>query len=42
MPNLWKTFKDGVLKAYDEVCERKSLGEIEETCGGGMKMSRIP
>ena len=23
-PNLWKTFKDGVLKACDEVCEKKS------------------
>ena len=22
--------------------ERGSLGEIEETCGGGMKRSRIP
>ena len=23
MPNLWKTFKDGVLKACDEVCGTK-------------------
>ena len=40
-PDLWKTFKDGVLKACDEVCIR-SLGKIKETCGGGMKRSRIP
>ena len=38
--DLWKTFKDGVLKACDEVCIR-SLGKIEETCGGGMKRSRM-
>ena len=36
-PDLTKTFKDGVLKACDEVC-----GKIEETCGGGMKRPRIP
>ena len=41
-PNLWKTFKDGVLKTSDEVCKRRSLREIKETCGGGMKRSRIP
>ena len=22
-PDLWKTFKDSVLKAYDEVCGKK-------------------
>ena len=43
-PDLWKTFRDGVLKTLDEVCvERRSVREIEETCGGGgMKRSRIP
>ena len=24
VPDLWKTFKDGVLKACDEVCGKKS------------------
>ena len=23
-PDLWKTFKDSVLKAYDEVCGKKN------------------
>ena len=36
-PDLWKIFKDGVLKACDEV-----NGNIKETCCGGMKRSRIP
>ena len=41
-PNLWKTFKDGVVKGCDEMCKRRRQGEIEETCGGGMKKSKIP
>ena len=24
-PDLWKTFKDGVLKACDKVCEKKKF-----------------
>ena len=36
-PDLWKTFKEGLLNAYDEVCGKRHLGKIEETNGGGMK-----
>ena len=37
-PELWKIFKNGVLKICDEVCvEKRSLGQIEETCGGDMR-----
>ena len=42
-PDLWKTFKDGVLKACVTNCVgRRSLGEVKETRGGGMKRSRMP
>ena len=34
--NLWRNFKDGVLKACDEVCGKKR-GEAKEILGGGMK-----
>ena len=27
VPDLWKTFKDGVLKACDEVCGKKYRGD---------------
>ena len=27
-PDLWKTFKDGALKAFAVVCVERSLGEI--------------
>ena len=40
-PELWKTFKDDILKVCDEVREKKKSREIEETCGGGMTRSRI-
>ena len=33
VPDLWKNFKDSVLKTCDE--------EIDETCGGKMNRSRI-
>ena len=40
--DLWKTFKDVVLKACDEVCvERRNLGKIEKICGGGVRRPRI-
>ena len=39
-PDLWKTFKDAAPKACDK-CVKKILGEIKETCGGGIKRSRI-
>ena len=35
-PNLWGHYKDGTLKASDEVCWRKR--DIKEIHGGGMKM----
>ena len=35
--NLWGHFKDGVLKACNEVCGRKRGGEVKEIHGGGMK-----
>ena len=35
---ICEKLKDGVPKCM----ERRSLGEIEETCGGGIKSSRIP
>ena len=38
-PDLRKSFKDGVL--IIKCVGRRSLGEIEETCGGGMKKLRI-
>ena len=41
-PDLWKTFKDGVLKACDEVCGKKKSRRDPETCGGRMQKSRIP
>ena len=41
-PDLWKIFRDGVLKACEELCGKKKSREIKETCGGGMKRSRIP
>ena len=31
--DLWKTFTDGILKHVMKCVERRSLGEIEETCG---------
>ena len=34
-PDLWKTFKDDVLKACDEMCEKTKSRKIEETCGDG-------
>ena len=36
-PNLWGHFKNGVLKACDEVCGKKMGGEVKEIHGGGMK-----
>ena len=41
-PDLWKFFRDGVLKNVTNCVGRRSLGEIKDTCGGGMKRSRIP
>ena len=38
--NLWGNFKDGVLKACDEVCGKKRGWEIKEVHGGGMKIWR--
>ena len=37
MPYLWGHFKDGVLKACDEVSGKKRGGEVMEILGGGMK-----
>ena len=31
-PDLWKTFKDGVLKACDEVCGKKSRRDRGDMC----------
>ena len=36
MPNLLGHFKDGVLKACDEVFGRRVGGEVKEILGGGM------
>ena len=36
-PNLWGHFKDGVLKACDQVWERRGGGEVKEIFGCGMK-----
>ena len=36
-PDLWKTFKDGVLKACDEVCGKKKSWIDRETCDGGVR-----
>ena len=36
-PYLWGHFKDGILKACDEVCWKRWGGEVEERHGGGMK-----
>ena len=33
---MWGQFKDGVLKACDEVCGKKR-GEVKEIHDGGMK-----
>ena len=37
-PDLWKCFKEGVLKACDEYVRRKKGGEIKGTPGGGTRM----
>ena len=37
VPDLWGDFKDGVLKACDEVCGKKSGGEVKEIVGDAMK-----
>ena len=39
--DLWETFKDVVPRHVTKCVEKRSLGEIKETCGGGMKRSRI-
>ena len=39
-PNLWGHFKDGVLKACDEVCGKTRGGDAKEIHGGGMKRQR--
>ena len=36
--DLWKCFKEGVLKACDEVRERRKEGEFNGTLGGGIRM----
>ena len=33
---LWGHFKDGVLKACDEVCGKKRGGEVKKIHGGGI------
>ena len=35
--NLWGSFKDGVLEACEELCERQNEGGSGETHGGGMR-----
>ena len=37
-PDLWKTFKVGVLKACDEVCEKKKFRRNR----GDMRRSKTP
>ena len=43
-----KTFDDGALKAGADLCGKKKSEverrseEMEETCGGGMRRSRVP
>ena len=39
--DLWETFKDGVLKACDEVCGKKKSRRNQGDMCGGMKNSRI-
>ena len=37
-PDLWKCFREGMLKAFDEVCGRPKGGEIKGIHGGGKRM----
>ena len=37
MLNWWRHFKNGVLKACDEVCWKKRGGKVKEIHGGWMK-----
>ena len=37
-PELWKCFREGMLKAFDEVCGKTKGGEIKGISGGGTRM----
>ena len=35
--NVWNTFKNGILQAFDEVCRKKKGRKNQRIRGGGMK-----